>query len=47
MNLSLKDINELSIPLPSKKKQIEIAELFAKIINVISKRKEELKALML
>lgn len=45
MNLSLKDINELSIPLPSKKKQIEIAELFAKIINVISKRKEELKAL--
>ena len=45
LNLSLKDINELSIPLPSKKKQIEIAELFAKIINVISKRKEELKAL--
>ena len=45
LNLSLKDINELSIPLPSKKKQIEFAELFAKIINVISKRKEELKAL--
>lgn len=45
LNLSLKDINELSIPLPSKKKQIEIAELFAKIINVISKRKEELKSL--
>ena len=45
LNLSLKDINELSIPLPSKKKQIEIAELFDKIINVISKRKEELKAL--
>ena len=45
LNLSLKDISEFSIPLPSKKEQIELAELFTKIINVISKRKEELKAL--
>ena len=45
LNLSLKDISEFSIPLPSKKEQIELAELYTKIINVISKRKEELKAL--
>ena len=31
LNLSLKDINEISIPLPSKDKQIELAELFDKV----------------
>ena len=45
LNLSLKDINELSIPLPSKEKQIELAELFDKIKSVISKRNKELKSL--
>ena len=45
LNLSLKDINELSIPLPSKEKQIELVELFDKVESVISKRKKELKSL--
>lgn len=42
LNLSLKDINEISIPLPSKEKQIELAELFGKVANVIAKRNKEL-----
>ncbi len=42
LNLSLKDINEISIPLPIKEKQIELAELFAKVVRVISKRSMEL-----
>ncbi len=45
LNLSLKDINELLIPLPDKEKQIELAELFAKVSNVISKRTMEVVAL--
>ena len=45
LNLSLKDINEFSIPLPSKDKQIELAELFDKVVGVISKRNKELSAL--
>lgn len=45
LNLSLKDINALSIPLPSKEKQIEYAELFEKIANVIAKRNMEMQAL--
>ena len=45
LNPSLKDINELSIPLPSKEKQIELAELFDKIKSVISKRNKEIKSL--
>ena len=45
LNLSLKDINEISIPLPSKDKQIELAELFDKVVGVISKRDKELSAL--
>ena len=45
LNLSLKDINEISIPLPSKEKQIELAELFDKIDGVIAKRKTEISAL--
>ena len=45
LNLSLKDNNEISIPLPSKDKQIEFAELFDKVVGVISKRNKELSAL--
>ena len=45
LNLSLKDNNEISIPLPSKDKQIELAELFDKVVGVISKRNKELSAL--
>ena len=45
LNLSLKDINEISIPLPSKDKQIELAELFDKVVGVILKRNKELSAL--
>ena len=45
LNLSLIDINEISIPLPSKDKQIELAELFDKVVGVISKRNKELSAL--
>ena len=45
LNLSLKDINEISIPLPSKEKQIELAELFDKVAGAIAKRKTEISAL--
>lgn len=45
LNLSLKDINEISIPLPGKDKQIELAELFDKVVGVISKRNKELSIL--
>lgn len=45
LNLSLKDINELFIPLPSKEKQIELAELFDKVANAITMRNVELTAL--
>lgn len=45
LNLSLKDINEISIPLPSKEKQIELAELFDRVAGVIAKRKTEISAL--
>lgn len=45
LNLSLKDINEISIPLPSKEKQVELAELFDKVAGVIAKRKTEISAL--
>lgn len=45
LNLSLKDINEISIPLPGKDKQIELAELFNKVVGVISKRNKELSVL--
>lgn len=45
LNLSLKDISELSIPLPSKEKQIELVKLFDKVESVISKRNKELKSL--
>ena len=45
LNLSLKDINEIAIPLPDKDKQIELADLFDKIIGVIAKRNIELSVL--
>ena len=45
LNLSLKDINEISIPLPNIEKQIELAELFGKVANVIARRNEEIKSL--
>ena len=45
LNLSLKDINEIVIPLPDKKKQVEYAELFEKIYNVISQRSIQLSDL--
>lgn len=45
LNLSLKDINEISIPLPNIEKQIELAELFGKVADVIAKRNEEIKSL--
>ena len=45
LNLSLKDINEISVPLPSKDKQIELAKLFGKIADVIAKRNIELTIL--
>ena len=45
LNLSLKDINELSIPLPDKEKQIEYANLFAKINIIMDQRNKELESL--
>ena len=45
LNLSLKDINEILMPLPSKKQQIELADLFKKVADVIYKRNAELLSL--
>ena len=45
LNLSLKDINEISIPLPNKDKQMEYAELFGKIGAILDERNLELAAL--
>lgn len=45
LNLSLKDINEISIPLPKKERQMELVELFDKISSVILKQNMELTAL--
>ena len=45
LNLSLKDINEITIPLPAKDKQIEYAELFTKIGKILAHRNEELESL--
>ncbi|SCX97206.1 type I restriction enzyme, S subunit [Lachnospiraceae bacterium XPB1003] len=42
LNLSLKDINEIVIPLPDKKRQIEYAELFGKLFGVITLRNTQL-----
>ena len=45
LNLSLKDINEISIPLPNREKQIELTKLFEKVAGVIAKRNKEIKSL--
>ena len=45
LNLSLKDVNEISIPLPNREKQIEYAELFGMISAILDKRKLELAEL--
>lgn len=45
LNLSLKDINELEIPLPNKEKQIEYAELFQKNYNIITHLHTQLEKL--
>ena len=42
LNLSLKDINEIVIPLPDKKRQIEYVELFGKLYSVITLRNTQL-----
>ena len=44
LNLSLNDINELTIPLPDLKQQVEYVNLFEKIESVINHRKAELNA---
>ena len=45
LNLSLKDINEISIPLPCVEKQMEFAELFGKVAGIIAKRNKEAEIL--
>lgn len=45
LNLSLKDINELSIPLPDRDSQVEYADLFSKVRAIIDQRNLELKSL--
>lgn len=45
LNLSLKDINELSIPLPDMDSQVEYADLFSKVRAIIDQRNLELKSL--
>lgn len=45
LNISLKDINELTIPLPDKLRQMEYASLFDRISNVINARKNEIQKL--
>lgn len=45
LNISLKDINELEIPLPEKSKQIECASLLEKISGIITARQKQLQEL--
>jgi type I restriction enzyme S subunit len=45
LNLSLKDINELEIPLLNKEKQIEIAKIFEKITMLINSHRTQLEKL--
>ena len=45
LNISLKDINELEIPLPEKSKQIECASLLEKISGIITARQQQLQKL--
>ncbi len=45
LNISLKDINEILIPLLDKEKQIEYANLFAQISLIMDQRNKELESL--
>lgn len=45
LNLSLKDIGDLEIPLIEKEQQIEIVKLFSKNLSVINYRKQQLQQL--
>ncbi|MBQ0098704.1 MAG: restriction endonuclease subunit S [Oscillospiraceae bacterium] len=45
LNISLKDINDLEIPLPEKSMQIEYATLFENVSNIITARQQELQKL--
>ena len=45
LNISLKDINELEIPLPTINKQIEYVTLFDKVSRIIVVRKQQLQKL--
>lgn len=45
LNISLKDINELEIPLPEKSKQIECASLLEKISGIVTARQKQLQNL--
>lgn len=45
LNISLKDINELEIPLPEKSKQIECASLLEKISGIVTARQKQLQKL--
>ena len=46
LNISLKDINELEIPLPEKSKQIECASLLEKISGIVTARQKQLQKLV-
>lgn len=45
LNLSLKDVGDIEIPMPKLEKQKEFVELFGKIQNIISNRNQELNNL--
>ncbi|MBR5566083.1 MAG: restriction endonuclease subunit S [Roseburia sp.] len=45
LNLSLKDVGDIEIPMPKLEKQKKIVELFGKIQNIISNRNQELNNL--
>lgn len=45
LNLSLKDIGDLEIPLPSKRDQIDFTDKFSKIQSLITHRKQQLAKL--
>ena len=45
LNISLKDLNELEIPLPEKSKQIECASLLEKISGIVTARQKQLQKL--
>ena len=45
LNISLKDVNELEIPLPEYPRQVSFVETFAKVRRIIQDRKKELQTL--